>query len=124
MGDDPVIDDRRRFSVSVCDPAVVLTHARQAGTVRNFGILMLERRANSRTLTFRTGRIIVANDAPDIDCAILETSKRGARILVRNPAEVPQTFVLKVDRTNTIYLCDRVWTTGNRIGLSFLPAPQ
>jgi hypothetical protein len=80
---------------------------------------MLERRAHSRSLTLKTGKILRAEDeASDIDCAILDLSDGGARILVSDPTEVPQKFLLKIDRTPTVYVCERVWIDGNQIGLS------
>jgi hypothetical protein len=79
---------------------------------------MLERRAHPRSLTLKTGKIVHGNDARDIDCAILDLSAAGACILVSDPADVPQKFVLKVDRAHNVYVCERVWTDGNRIGLS------
>lgn len=79
---------------------------------------MLERRARPRSLTLKTGKILRADDARGIDCAILDLSEGGARILVSDPTEVPQKFLLKVDRTHTVHVCERVWTDGNRIGLS------
>jgi hypothetical protein len=80
---------------------------------------MLERRAHPRWLTLKTGKIVRSDDACDIDCAILDMSEAGARILVSDPTEVPQKFVLKCDRTHAVYICERVWTDGNRIGLSY-----
>jgi hypothetical protein len=84
---------------------------------------MLERRVHRRSLTLKTGKIVGADDARDIDCAILDISEGGARILVSDPAEVPQEFRLNVDRTHVIYVCERIWTDGNQIGLSCHPAP-
>ena len=79
---------------------------------------MFEQRALPRLSTLKTGKIIVADGADSIDCAILELSEEGARILVVDPAEIPQNFVLKIDRTQATYICQRVWTQGSRIGLS------
>ncbi len=79
---------------------------------------MLERRVRPRALTLKTGKIVCRNEGADIDCAILDLSDGGARILVSDPAEVPQKFLLKIDRAQTVYVCERVWTDGNRIGLS------
>jgi hypothetical protein len=85
---------------------------------------MLERRAHSRSLTLKTGKVLRAEDeASDIDCAILDLSDGGARILVSDPTEVPQKFLLKIDRPHTVYVCERVWIDGNQIGVScYLPA--
>jgi hypothetical protein len=79
---------------------------------------MLERRAQPRSLTLKTGKIVRAEEVRNIDCAILDICDGGARILVSDPTEVPQKFVLKVDHTQAIHVCERVWTDGNRIGLS------
>ena len=81
---------------------------------------MVERRAHSRCLTLKTGKVVAATGESGIDCAILDISDGGACILVGNPAEVPQSFALTVDSTNAVYRCDRVWTTGHKIGLTFL----
>lgn len=83
------------------------------------GVFMLERRTHPRWLTLKTGKIFGADDARDIECAILDMSEGGARILVSDPNEVPQKFLLKFDRTHTVYVCERIWTDGNRIGLSY-----
>jgi hypothetical protein len=80
-------------------------------------MLMLDRRAHPRSLTLKTGKIIRADEPRDIDCAILDLSD-GARILVSDSREIRQKFLLKVDHTVDIYVCERVWKDGNRIGLS------
>ena len=79
---------------------------------------MLERRAQHRSLTFKTGKIVGAEEIRTIDCAILDLSAAGARILVSDPTAVPQIFVLKVDCSDAVHVCERVWTDGNQIGLS------
>ena len=79
---------------------------------------MLERRTNPRSLTLKTGKIVCADRARDIDCAILDLSDGGARILVSDPTEVSRKFRLNVDRMDKVYICERVWTDGNRIELS------
>jgi hypothetical protein len=95
------------------------TPAEFVGATRKpWNVLMLERRIEPRSLTLKTGKIVGAADARDIDCAILDLSDGGARILVSDPTEVPQKFLLKVDRTRVTYVCERIWTRGNRIGLS------
>jgi hypothetical protein len=88
------------------------------GDPQAFAMPMLDRRTHPRWLTLKTGKIVGADDARGIDCAILDLSDGGARILVGDPTEVPQKFLLKIDRTRTVYICERVWTDGNRIGLS------
>jgi hypothetical protein len=44
--------------------------------------IMCERRKRPRTLTLKTAKIIIATGVPAIDCAILDETDRGARILV------------------------------------------
>jgi hypothetical protein len=79
---------------------------------------MLERRAHPRSLTLKTGKIVGADNTREIDCAILNISESGALVLVSDPTQVPQTFLLEVDPTHRIYACERIWIDGNRIGLT------
>jgi hypothetical protein len=87
-------------------------------TRKHLATIMLERRAHPRSLTLKTGKIVGADDARDIDCAILNISEGGALVLVSDPTQVPQTFLLEVDPTHRVYACERIWMDGNRIGLT------
>ena len=78
----------------------------------------MERHAQHRSLTFRTGKIVGAEESRIIDCAILGISAAGARIFVSDPTQVPKIFLLKVDCSDAVHVCERVWTDGNQIGLS------
>lgn len=80
---------------------------------------MVERRTRPRSLTLKTAKITAAGDSACIDCAILNIAEGGACILVGNPQEVPQTFALTVDGADALYRCERVWTNGHKIGLTF-----
>lgn len=83
---------------------------------------MLERRTHPRSLTLKTGKIVGAHGADNLDCAILNISDGGALVLVSDPTAVPQTFLLEVDPTQVVYVCERMWIEGKRVGLSCRPA--
>ena len=80
---------------------------------------MMRARNHSRELTLKTGKLSTGESALSIDCAILDISDDGACILVPNAAEIPATFTLTVDLTETTHSCVIKWRTGNRIGVSF-----
>jgi hypothetical protein len=78
-----------------------------------------ERRKSPRTITLKTGKLIVAAAAPAIDCAILDESEAGACLLVPDATVIPKTFDLAIDRSERIFACRLAWNKGNRIGVSF-----
>jgi hypothetical protein len=79
---------------------------------------MSERRRGSRTLTLKTGRIIAADTAVPTACAVLDTSEHGACVLIPREADIPPTFDLVLDTTQTRHRCTLKWKVGNRIGVS------
>jgi hypothetical protein len=80
---------------------------------------MFERRLHPRAPTLQTGKVFTGDALPAIACEILNINEGGACILVPNAAEIPKTFTLLLDRTNTTHSCEMVWTARNRIGLAF-----
>ena len=58
-----------------------------------------------------------------MSCNVRNISGQGAAIDVENPAFVPGRFRL-VMRDHTVYECEVVWIQQNRIGVSFVAAPQ
>jgi hypothetical protein len=80
---------------------------------------MSERRKEQRQLTLKTGKIISFDIQSEIDCAILDISDGGARILLPVGIDLPDTFDLAVDPDGQAKYCRVVWKQGNRIGVSF-----
>jgi PilZ domain-containing protein len=58
-----------------------------------------------------------------MSCTVRNISGQGAAIDVENPAFVPGRFRL-VMRDHTVYECQVIWIQQNRIGVSFVAAPQ
>jgi hypothetical protein len=81
--------------------------------------VMSERRQEQRQWTLKTAKIKSLDIWSDIDCAILDISDGGARILLPVGVDPPDTFDLAVDPDGQAKLCRVVWKSGNRIGVSF-----
>lgn len=80
---------------------------------------MLERRKQSRVLMWKTGKVSISDHTPGIQCAILDVSKGGARILVPLTAAIPTTFRLTIDGSQEAYYCSVKWKRGARLGVQF-----
>lgn len=80
---------------------------------------MPERRKHSRVLMWKTGKLSISDHAPDIECAVLDISKGGARILVPITAAIPATFRLMIDGSQEAYYCSLKWKRGARLGVQF-----
>jgi hypothetical protein len=58
-------------------------------------------------------------------CVVRNISAEGAAIDVENPAFVPQRFRLVMAKDSSIvYACRIAWIQKNRIGLTFVEAPE
>jgi PilZ domain len=80
---------------------------------------MADRRQAQRELTLKTGTIKSIDIGSHIECAILDISTAGARILLPAGVEAPETFDLAMDPDGRSNCCRVVWRSGNSIGVSF-----
>ena len=80
---------------------------------------MSEIRRSERHLTLKTAKIVAANSAAAIDCAILNISEHGACILVPEGATVAGSFELFIDHDGSAHHCQLAWRQGTKIGVSF-----
>ena len=78
-----------------------------------------ENRRSERRLTLQTGKIVSSDEALSFDCAILDISDHGARLLVPLGASVPDAFTLFMDHDKATHECKVTWREGPRIGVSF-----
>jgi hypothetical protein len=76
------------------------------------------RRQQPRQLTLRTGKILAAGCASQIDCAIFDISDGGACLLLPKGAQVADDFQLTIDPGEASYICRVAWRAGHRIGVS------
>lgn len=77
-----------------------------------------DHRRHPRRLTLLTGRIAAGDRF--IDCAILDLSPAGARILVPKGAETPDVFELVIDPDGLRLQCRLIWADGDTQGLAFI----
>ena len=59
-----------------------------------------------------------------MSCVVRNISFEGAAIEVANPAFVPARFRLVMARDSSVRECSVAWIQKNRIGVSFVAAPQ
>ena len=57
--------------------------------------------------------------AAEIDCAILDLSDSGARILLPAGTDLPDSFDLSVDPDGQVKCCRVVWKAGTSVGVTF-----
>jgi hypothetical protein len=79
-----------------------------------------DQRRHPRRLTLRTGRIITGVGV--IDCAILDISSGGARLLAPEGSEIPDVFRLVVDPENVSFDCKLIWNDNQTQGVAFTDA--
>ena len=79
----------------------------------------MDRRWEPRQLTLKTGKIRSVDLPSEVDCAILDISAGGARILVPDGVEIPATFDLAIDPDGDSHACRLRWKSGSRIGVAF-----
>jgi hypothetical protein len=82
------------------------------------GHVMSEQRQVQRELTLKTEKIKSVDIRSHIECAILDISAAGVRILVPAGVDPPETFDLAVDPDGQTNYCPVVWKSRNRIGVS------
>jgi len=83
---------------------------------------MEERRKYPRTETNEPA--YVSSGGSVMSCMVRNISPEGAAIDVENPAFVPARFHLVMVREKSVYECRVIWIQKNRIGLTFVAAPQ
>ena len=77
----------------------------------------MERRFGQRELVLKTARMKWDGSPGDLDCAILDISDGGARILLPQGSHPPDVFDLVVDPDHQLKLCRVVWKAGNTMGV-------
>ena len=80
---------------------------------------MDERRHAQRARTFRGGKILLNNRRSVVGCTVRNLSDTGACLQVERIADIPDRFDLAIEGDELIYPCRLMWTSENRIGVSF-----
>jgi hypothetical protein len=76
---------------------------------------MFERRSAPRTLLNETGSISV-DEHRSLPCIVYDRSLGGIRIALPEAEIVPDRFVLSIDASNEILVCETVWRKSEEIG--------
>jgi hypothetical protein len=79
---------------------------------------MIERRATSRARIDKSGKIIVSDNAPKIECTVSDLSVDGASLKVSSTLVVPARFDLVID--NSRHTCRVVWINETQVGVMFV----
>lgn len=79
------------------------------------------RRRHSRVKMLKSGQVIYGKSVCMTRCLILNLSDAGAAIQPADAADVPDTFVLKIDNGPT-HRCQVCWRHADKLGVRFLDA--
>jgi hypothetical protein len=81
-----------------------------------------DRRQHPRVLTLRTAKLSWAGHDEPVDCAVLDISAGGARVLVPEGAKIPDIVALEIDQReehDPPRVCKVAWRAGAKLGLQF-----
>jgi len=83
-----------------------------------------ERRQNSRIRVLKGAKIVLGTSSV-LDCIVRDLTNRGARILISNALELPDTVSVTFDNGRTCRPCRLAWRTLGETGVEFCDAsPQ
>ena len=88
---------------------------------RNQGELRRKRR---QTLRY-SANILLNQQGGTRACSILDISESGARLSTDDEAELPDQFILLLDKTgNARRICRLVWREGTKVGVKFVRSAE
>jgi len=80
-----------------------------------------DRRAGRRQDLRYAARIESLTDGAEIPCTLLDVSQTGARLVAREPEQVPDEFLLRLAvGRQALRHCAVVWRDGANIGVRFI----
>lgn len=82
------------------------------------GIKVDARRA-PRPRTLKGGRIVFKDGLFNYECVVRNLSTSGACLSLSNSDGVPNRFELHLDDRSPIQICEMVWRTQTKMGVSF-----
>jgi hypothetical protein len=80
--------------------------------------MMIEKRAVPRHRVLKRGTLAF-NGGGGLDCTVRNISQRGARIDIASPVGVPKVFTLVIVADHFMRRCRAVWSSEQRIGVTF-----
>jgi hypothetical protein len=78
---------------------------------------MTERRMAPRSRVLKTGRLVLSEKAPKLECTIRNLSESGALLQVSSTFGIPADFDLFIGSERQS--CHVVWRTDTRLGVAF-----
>lgn len=83
-------------------------------------VVRLERRKNPRSRTLLGGRAVFNERFSTMDCRVRDISATGARLRFGGPPLVPRWFELHLVERGERRRVERVWTSGQDMGVAFV----
>ncbi|MCQ2004994.1 PilZ domain-containing protein [Rhizobium sp. NRK18] len=77
-----------------------------------------DRRSEHRMRSLKAGRIVFNHEYSTINCTVRNMSAKGAKLLVENAMQLPETFEL-VFSDDTRHSCEIKWRKLKEVGVSF-----
>jgi hypothetical protein len=85
--------------------------------------MSIENRKTPRRLVRHPARIVNPDDSKLLLCTIVDVSATGAKLELREPAEVPREFtILLSDNASVSRQCQVSWQSGTKVGVRFIIA--
>lgn len=82
---------------------------------------MQERRKEGRSPAYLGGQITTPRRLTAIDCIVRNTSGAGARLVVPNATQLPESFELHIPRKNSAYRVQARWRRLEDMGVEIVP---
>ncbi len=83
----------------------------------------IEQRQSPRKTVNSPAWVNAGSGTPTCDCLLVDISDTGARLELRTPAEMPETFNLLLSANGAVQRrCQIVWRSNSQIGVQFCSA--
>jgi PilZ domain len=79
---------------------------------------LIERRASVRHRVFKGGKLAF-NSGGGVECTVRNISPGGARVDLKSPVALPESFMLLIAADHFVRRCRSVWTRNTQIGVAF-----
>jgi hypothetical protein len=84
-----------------------------------------KRKARRQQLSHAASIARLENAERIADCVVSDMSAGGARLVVKQPADIPKEFVLLLTESgNVVRRCQVVWSRQNHLGVRFVDAKK
>jgi hypothetical protein len=81
------------------------------------------KRSDQRQRVLKSGRIVL-DDLNGFDCILRDVSTTGAKLIVKKPDDVPDTFRLLISADSSIRPVKVMWRKPDSVGVHFTGEPK